>query len=141
LHHFDDEKVRYLVIGAYAVAYYSEPRYTKDLDIWIATTNEDLDKVWDALSKFGAPLGQMTKDDFKDPETIYQIGIEPNRIDLLIQPAELDFDKAWARREVTMFGGVPMNVISLGDLIALKKSAGRPQDLIDIERLEKVVSE
>ncbi len=81
---FDDNKVKYLVIGGYAVAKHGEPRYTKDIDLWISNNRENAEKVYFALEKFGAPLKNITVEDFTIPTVVFQIGIEPARIDILM---------------------------------------------------------
>ena len=133
----NEENARYLLIGAYAVAFYSEPRYTKDIDFWIASHPTEIDKLWRALEKFGAPLSQISKEDLMDPETVYQIGVEPNRIDLIVQPTTLNFDEAWKRKNTSTYDGELIHIVSLDDLIKLKKAAGRPHDLEDVRRLEE----
>ncbi len=76
-----EEKVDYLVVGAYAVTFYAEPRYTKDIDVLVRPSPDNARRVWEALARFGAPLENVTLDDFTNPDLVYQIGIEPNRID------------------------------------------------------------
>jgi hypothetical protein len=81
---FADKKVKYLIIGGYAVAKHAEPRYTKDLDIWISNSLENAEKVYLSLKEFGALLNEITIDDFTIPTLVFQIGIEPTRIDILM---------------------------------------------------------
>ncbi len=133
----NDHGVEYLIIGAYAVIYYTAPRYTKDLDIWVRPTPENARKVWAALEKFGAPLADITEKDFTDKEMIYQIGVEPNRIDVMMGVSGLKFSDVWNNRETSTYGGIPIWIISRDDLIRTKETAGRPQDLIDAESLKK----
>lgn len=133
---FAEEKVEYLIIGGYAVAKHAEPRYTKDLDIWINNSRENAEKVFHALEEFGAPLANITIDDFTIPSLVYQIGIEPSRIDILMGLKELDFNDCWQRRATAKIGEIEIYFISLDDLIKNKKIAGRPQDLRDAEMLE-----
>ncbi|OPZ63903.1 MAG: hypothetical protein BWY83_03305 [bacterium ADurb.Bin478] len=133
----NDGKVEYLVVGGYAVMYYSEPRFTKDLDIWINPVPENARAVWRALAEYGAPLEKVSLDDFCNLEMIYQIGLAPNRIDILMDVAGVDFAIAWQRRKVTQYGDVPMNMISREDLIAAKLASGREQDLLDAKGLQK----
>ena len=87
---FNAYHVRYLIIGGYAVMKYTEPRYTKDLDIWVNPSIENAGKVYIALKNFGAPLNNISLDDFTDPDLIYQIGIAPNRSDMLMGIAGMD---------------------------------------------------
>ena len=89
-----------------------------------------------ALKKFGAPLKNITVDDFTDPDLIYQIGIAPNRIDILMGIGGVEFKEAWKGRTKSTYDGIPIFIIGKEDLIRSKKAAGRPQDIIDIERLQ-----
>lgn len=133
---FAQEKIEYLIIGGYAVANHAEPRYTKDLDIWINNSRENAERVYHALKKFGAPLNNITIEDFTVPTLVFQIGIEPSRIDILMGLKQLSFDECWERRDAATIGGIEIYFISLDDLIFNKKLAARPQDLRDIEILE-----
>ena len=133
----NEEKVEYLVVGAHAVIFYGEPRYTKDLDVWINTTSENAEKVWRALSKYGAPLQDITTQDFTDTDLIYQIGIEPNRIDIHMGIAGVNFKTAFRKRECSTYDGIPINIISKKDLIKAKKAVERAQDILDIKSLEE----
>jgi len=132
---FNEEGVEYLVAGAHAVIYFSEPRYTKDLDIWVNPTPGNAARVWRALTRFGAPLSGVTQADFHDQELIYQIGVEPNRIDVIMGVAGVSFGEAWQGRVQSSYGGVPINIMGKDDLIAAKEAAGRPQDLLDLAKL------
>ena len=136
---FEKAGVRYLVIGGYAVSEHTEPRYTKDLDIWIDNSIENANCVVDALYEFGAPLLDVTVQDFTVPTLVYQIGIEPSRIDILMGLKEMNFDECWERRETVEISGLTVNFISIPDLIANKERAGRPQDLIDADNLRKKI--
>jgi hypothetical protein len=132
---FFEEKVEYLIVGAYAVTYYAEPRYTKDLDILIRPTLENATKTLAALKRFEAPLTDIKAEDLTDPELVYQIGIEPNRIDILMSITGIAFEEAWQHRVQSTYGGVSIYLISREDLITAKKASGRPQDLLDLKRL------
>lgn len=130
-------EVRYLVVGAYAVVFHAEPRYTKDIDIWVEPTPENSVRVFNALASFGAPLDGVTADVFQDTAMIYQIGIEPNRIDILMGIEGLEFAAAWARAVSSRYEDHEIRILSVDDLIVAKRAAGRPQDLLDVERLER----
>ena len=134
----NEETVKYLVVGAYAVTFHSEPRYTKDLDIWISRDSANAKRVWAALSRFGAPLSDISMQDFTDPDMVYQIGIEPNRIDIIMEVCGSNFADAWKNRVTSSYSDEPIALLSLDDLILAKKAAGRPQDLLDVEQLEKI---
>lgn len=133
---FGKQKVKYLIIGGYAVAKHAEPRYTKDLDIWISNSRENAEQVFQSLKDFGAPLTNITVEDFTIPTLVFQIGIEPSRIDILMGLKGLDFDECWERRSISQIGGLEIYFISLDDLIFNKQLAGRPQDLRDAENLK-----
>lgn len=133
---FAEEKVKYLIIGGYAVAKHAEPRYTKDLDIWIGNSRENAERVFRSLKKFGAPLTDITVEDFTVPTLVFQIGIEPSRIDILMGLKDLDFDECWQRHATAVIGALEITFISIDDLIFNKQLAGRPQDLQDAENLK-----
>ncbi|MBI4411896.1 MAG: nucleotidyltransferase [Deltaproteobacteria bacterium] len=130
--------IRYLVAGAQAVIYYTEPRYTKDLDVWVIPEMNDPRNVMRALANFGAPLKGLSKDDFDNGQLIIQIGVAPVRVDILLDIEGVDFKKAWKNRKRARYGNVPINVMGIADLIKAKKAAGRPQDIVDLEKLIKV---
>jgi hypothetical protein len=132
---FNDNEIRYLVIGGYAVVQYAEPRYTKDLDLWISTDTVNAKAIYKALRDFGAPLAGLTEDDFAAEGYFYQMGIPPVRVDILMGIPGLDFNDAWQRRVVVDFDGLPVLFISKQDLIQSKLASGRPQDLIDADLL------
>jgi len=135
---FNEENVEYLVVGAHAVIFYVEPRFTQDLDVWVNPIVENATRVYSALKKYGAPLINITNESFTDPELIYQIGIAPNRIDIIMEIAGVEFSDAWKNRVDSTYDNVPIHILGKSDLIKAKKATGRPQDLIDIERLEKI---
>jgi len=132
-----EEGVEYLVVGAHAVIYYAEPRYTKDLDVLVRPVADNAQRVWRALTRFGAPLEGIKESDFCNTELVYQIGVEPNRIDILMGIAGVEFDAAWPHRVQSTYGGLPIFLIGKADLIRAKRAAGRPQDLLDVERLSE----
>jgi hypothetical protein len=139
---FNAHGVRYLVIGAHAVAFHARPRATKDLDILVDPTPENARKVLAALREFfgGADLN-FTVEDVMDPDCIIQLGIAPVRIDLLSAiPGCPDFSAAWGRRAEARFGDVPTGYLGLTDLIRNKESADRPQDRADTVVLRRAVA-
>ncbi len=133
----NEEKAEFLVAGAHAVIYHTEPRYTKDLDIWVNPTPENARRVYRALARFGAPLQGISEADFCDPDLVYQVGVAPNRIDVLMGVSGVDFPSAWADRVASTYGGIPILIMGKSTLIAAKGAAGRPQDLLDLERLQQ----
>jgi hypothetical protein len=124
------------VVGAHALAVYGHVRATKDLDVWIRPDSENADKVIAALTSFGAALTDLLPEDLTRPDTVFQIGIEPLRIDLLTSIDGVDFAEAWIDRFESKFAGVPVNVISRGHLIKNKLSTNRLQDRADVEQLQ-----
>jgi predicted nucleotidyltransferase len=126
---------KYLIIGGHAFGVHLEPRTTKDLDLFIRSDPENAKAVFRALVQFGAPLQGMSETDFVDGTT-FQIGLPPDRIDVLQRIDGVLFDEAWANRiEATIDGEVPASVISRDDLIRNKLASGREQDLLDVKRL------
>lgn len=132
---FNQQQVRYLVVGGYAVIHHTEPRYTKDLDVWISTEAENAARVYHALQLFGAPLLDVTVQDFQTPGLVYQMGRAPTRVDILMGLKGIEFEEAWASRVEADFGGVPVFILARAHLLINKRLAGRPQDLMDIESL------
>lgn len=132
---FNEHGVKYLIVEAFAVMVYSEPRYTKDLDIWVEASPENAQNVFAALRDFGAPLKGLTENDFTQPG-FYQMGRPPGRIDVMMSLEGLDFETAWANRTTDAFRGVPVHYIGKNDLLLNKKLAGRYQDLADIENMQ-----
>ena len=134
---FNEEKVEYLVVGAYALAAHGLPRATGDIDLWISRDERNAYRVWGSLTKFGAPLSDLEESDFSSPGMVYQIGVAPNRVDILTSIDGVEFNDAWKQRVEVNIEGLLVFVISRAHLIANKKAVGRPQDLADINRLEK----
>jgi hypothetical protein len=135
---FNEHRVEYLVIGAYALMYYTVPRYTKDIDVWVNPTRDNARRVRQALKEFGAPLKDVSERDFTDKELVYQIGIEPNRIDIMMGIGKMRFSTAWKKRRKSTYGDVRINILGKSDLIRSKMIAGRPRDLLDASELKKL---
>ena len=127
----------FIVVGAHAVMFYASPRYTKDLDIWVRPTRENAERVYRALGAFGAPLDQLEVDDLAVEGTVFQVGMAPNRIDIVTSITGVDFAPAWERRTATTYGQAPIHILAIEDLMTNKRAVGRPQDLIDLEHLER----
>jgi hypothetical protein len=138
---FNVRGVRYLVIGGYAVIQYAEPRFTKDLDLWISTDAANAAAVYAALREFGAPLAGLTDADFAVEGYFFQMGVPPVRVDLLMGIPGLAFESAWSRRIHVDFDDLPVTFISRADLITVKRAAGRPQDLLDANLLSEADGE
>ena len=136
---FNEHGVDYLVVGRYAVGVHSEPRATKELDIFIEADVKNSEAVFRALKAFGAPLEGLSPADFRnEPGAVFQIGIPPFRIDILQSIDGVVFDDAWkARVEGVVEGEVPAHVISREHLIQNKLASGRLQDLADVEAIRE----
>ncbi len=124
---FNDNNVHYLIIGGYAIIQYGEPRFTKDLDIWISTDHENAIAVYNSLKSFGAPLANLTEADFNQEGYFYQVGYPPIRIDILMGIPGMDFETAWKNRVEIKFDELPVSFISKADLIVVKRAL--PGDL------------
>jgi hypothetical protein len=127
----------YLLVGGYALAIHAAPRFTKDLDVWVNPTRENAPRVLTALKAFGAPLGELTETDLMTPGVVFQMGLPPNRIDLLTSIDGVAFSEAWPARITTEYGREQLPVIGRAQLIANKRASGRPQDLVDADVVEK----
>jgi len=126
-----------LVVGAYAVIFHTEPRYTKDLDIWVEPAKKNAARVWNALAKFGAPLHELTLNDLCNPDMVYQVGIEPNRFDIIMDIAGVTFAEAWEDRVASTYADQPIFIMSREHLLRAKKAANRLQDQLDVMALEQ----
>ena len=136
LHVLEKHKVKYALIGGYAVGIYSEPRYTKDLDILIDPTLKNAKALLLALDEFGAPISNLTKEDIAKPGLLYVFGIEPLRVDIINKIKGVSVALLIKRSKKIKIKKTVASVISLPDLLKLKKIAGRKQDLADIEKLK-----
>jgi hypothetical protein len=132
-------RARFLVVGGFAVIEHTEPRYTKDLDLWVDPTPANAKRVYSALARFGAPLQGITERDFTNEQLVFQMGLEPVRIDVLMSLEGLAFSEAWRDRKVVRWGQVRVPMLSAAHLVLNKRLVGRPQDLADVARLEPVV--
>lgn len=98
---------------------------------------DNAERVLRALRSFGAPVADLSVDDLATPGTIFQIGIEPNRVDIITSIEAVTFEEAWSRRISSTYGGVAIALLSVADLLTNKRAVGRRQDLLDVERLER----
>ncbi len=129
----------YLVIGGHALGVYTEPRATKDLDVWVNPTPENARLVYAALMEYGAPLFNTTEEFFTEKDTFLTIGVAPNRIDILKSIDGVEFPECWATKKVFRIGDIEAYFPSLEKLLAAKLAAGRPQDLVDASKLRKAL--
>jgi hypothetical protein len=135
LREFNAAGVEYMVVGAAAIAFHSVPRATGDFDVWVRPSSKNARAVYRALANFGAPMEQVTVADFEHDDTVWQIGVEPLRVDVLTGIDGVTFDEAWPRRANARIEEYDVPIISRMDLIANKRAAGRHQDLADLELL------
>ena len=133
---FAAHDVRFLIVGAYALALHGRPRATGDLDVWIDATPENASRVLAALADFGAPMDQVNEDDFSRPGIVYEIGVAPGRVDILTQLTGITFDEAWRGRVRHAFGDWEADFIGRQDFLRNKRATGRAKDLGDIEGME-----
>jgi hypothetical protein len=133
LHEFVTGSVRFLLVGAHALAVHAEPRATGDLDVWIARDAENARRVYAALGKFGAPLENIGADDFTSDDLDFQMGVVPRRIDVITGIDGVVFDEAWSTRTEVEIDEFLVPVIGRKAFLANKRAAGRPKDLGDIE--------
>jgi hypothetical protein len=132
----NENNVRYLVVGGYAVAFHGHPRYTKDLDVWIELSADNANKIIDALKKFGFGSLGLNPDDFLQSDQIIQLGYPPNRIDILTTLKDLKFEDCYKTKIGVEIQGLPIYFIDIENLKKNKRAAGRPQDIADADNLE-----
>jgi len=125
------------VVGAFALSVHAEPRATGDLDIWVEAAPENAKRVYQALKDFGAPLKDLTVDDLSKPGIVFQMGLPPNRIDILTKISGVTFEEAWTTRVTIDISGLNVPVIGKELFLVNKKAAGRPKDLLDVDLVEK----
>jgi hypothetical protein len=134
------EKVKYLLVGAYAMAAHGYPRSTLDIDFWIMQSPENAEAVMRALRRFGAPLHDLTAEDLQRNGTIFQIGIAPRRIDIITEASGLEFEEVYKRCQTITIEGIEVRIPTIADLILNKRATGRTKDLADAEALEALKS-
>ncbi len=130
-------RVDFMIVGAHALAAHGVPRATGDLDIWVRPEAANASRVLEALRAFGAPLFDLTAEDLVGPDTVFQIGLPPSRIDILTGISGISFEEAWPNRINVALAGQGVPVIGRDDFLRNKRSAGRPKDLADIALLEE----
>lgn len=131
----NDNDVRYLVVGGYAVAFHGHPRYTKDIDIWIELESSNAQRIIAALTQFGFSSLDLKAEDFLVEDQIIQLGYPPSRIDIITTLAAVDFEECFASREEETIDGVVVNFIDVESLKKNKTASGRPQDIADVDNL------
>ena len=131
-------KVKYCIVGSYAVAFYARPRYTKDMDIFVEPTAENGKRIIKALSEFGFQGLNLKEDDFSQKGMIVQLGYEPIRIDILTSIEGCSFEEVWEGRKKATYGKEKVFIIGIEELVKNKKSSQRKRDMADLEVLMRV---
>jgi len=131
-----DEKVKFLLVGAYALAAHGYPRATMDIDIWVLPAPDNADAVLRALRRFGTPLHNLSREDLQKEGTVFQIGVVPRRIDIMTAVSGLRFDQAFSHATTVDIEGLKVHIPSVADLIRNKRASGRTKDIADAEALE-----
>ncbi len=132
----NDNNVKYLIIGGYAVGFHGYPRYTKDLDIWLLVSDENAENVMTSLKEFGFGNVGLHKTDFLKYGEFVQLGYPPNRIDLVTSCDGVVFDECYKSKLEIKIDNLPINFIDLENLRKNKKASGRPQDIADLDNLK-----
>ncbi len=133
-----DERVSFLLVGAYALAAHGYPRATMDIDIWVMPASGNAEATLRAIRRFGAPLHDLTKADLEREGTVFQIGVAPRRIDIITSASGLRFDEAFVNSLAVDIEGIEVHIPSVADLIRNKRASGRTKDLADAEALEQL---
>ena len=131
-----EEDVKFLLVGAYALAAHGYPRATGDIDIFVQSNEDNAEKVYNALVKFGAPLQNINIEDFSTPGTIFQIGVAPRRIDIINSIDGVSFEDAYNDKVIVEIESLSIPVLSKDDIIKNKNSTGRPKDKLDADTLK-----
>ncbi len=135
---FNGQGVRYLIVGGYAVSFHAQPRATKDLDIFVATDEQNCQRIFKALAEFGAPLSGFTPEDLTAPGSFFRMGSPPVMVEIFPEITGVSFDAAWERREEVIVDPetkLTAFVISRQDLVTAKLATARPQDLADVDAI------
>jgi hypothetical protein len=138
---FNEQQVKYLIVGGYALGRYTEPRVTKDLDIFVEISKDNSRRVFAALAAYGAPLAGYAPKDFQDPYSGYQFGFPPSQIDIIFAISAVSFEEAWRDSVPGQTGdGIPVRYISLEHFIRNKEAAGRLRDLADAAAVKAAIA-
>ena len=135
---FCEEKVEFMLVGAYAVAAHGLPRATGDIDLWVKCSEKNAERVWAAIMNFGAPLANISKQDFITRGNVVQIGVTPRRIDILTEITGVEYEEAKPQSITIEIEGMAIPVIGLAHLLQNKSAVGRPQDKADVARLQEL---
>jgi hypothetical protein len=131
------QKVEFLLVGGYALAFHGAPRFTEDIDFMVLVSTENADKLDKVLRDFGFGGAGISRDDFLEVDQVIQLGRAPNRIDLLTGISGVTWQEAWKSRSIVDLDGLEIPLIGRDELIKNKEATGRPQDVADVARLNK----
>jgi hypothetical protein len=131
----NEEKVEYLLVGGYAVGFHGYPRATKDMDIWVAVSPENAERLVRVFCRFGFSQKIFSPASFLNEKKVIEIGIEPFRIDVIMSISGVSFSECYAQKVEYLYEGIPINLIDLEHLKSNKRAAGRLRDLADVEEL------
>ena len=132
-----DNRVKFLLVGAYAMGVHGYPRATGDIDIWVEPSAENSERVYRSMAAFGAPLHEIDEATFATPGIVFQIGVAPRRIDIITAISGVEFDDAYQQRQIVEIEDLSIPILSLGDLIRNKRATGRDKDRLDADQLDK----
>jgi len=135
----NDHNVKYLIVGGYALAFHGHPRYTKDIDVWIESSMDNADKLLKVLSDFGFESIELSSSDFLVSDNVIQLGLPPNRIDILTSVDGINFGESSSKAKVITIDNIAIHLIGINDLITNKMASGRLQDLADVEKLKEIL--
>ena len=131
-----DNKVKFLLVGAYAMGVHGYPRATGDIDIWVEPSADNSGRVYRSLVAFGAPLHEIDEATFTKPGIVFQIGVTPRRIDIITAISGVRFDEAYQNCQIVEIEELLIPILSRSDLIKNKRATGREKDRLDADRLE-----
>lgn len=134
---FAAHKVRYLIVGGYAAMRYSQPRFTKDLDVWLEPSIENSKNILAAFRDFGMPMIDVTPEDFSREGLQYMVGRTPVLFDFLTSLPQMNFAQCWDHKTTEQEAGFAVHYLGVNELIRAKTIANRPQDLIDISEIQR----
>ena len=132
---FNSHKVKYIVVGGYALAFHGAPRYTADIDIYVKPDDENAKSIMSALEEFGFGSVGLSAEDFGRPGQVIQLGVPPVRVDIITSIAGVSWDEAFSDRASGKYGDIKVHYIGRDQFIINKKAVGRKKDLADLEAL------
>ena len=132
---FNGHKVEYMIVGAYALAFYGVPRFTAAIDIFVHPSPENAKKILSALTDFGFSSMNLTIEDFQNPNAVVQLGVPPVRIDIITSITGVTWEDADKGKQEGLYGDVSVHFLGKEQYITNKRATGRKKDLADLESL------